>query len=216
MKKTVFGLLVTGLFATSAASAQEVNNLRYDVISAGFLSASVKTRDGANSIEFDRFNGGYIAAEGLVAQRVFLGLTYSMAQSDNAKVNGRALSPAFKTDLSQGAATVGYRFSISNGIDLIPLVTHYQTQSKGQEVGAAEEKSSSRTTGVGAQLRAAISPTLELHFSAERDDEKTNTFGAAGVYKFQARWGARLGVSRGTGQNDFSNTTIILGVNYYY
>lgn len=139
-----------------------------------------------------------------------------MAQSDNAKVNGRALSSAFKTDLGQGAATVGYRFPISNGIDLIPLVTHYQTQTKVQEVGAAEEKSSSRTTGMGAQLRAAISPTIELHFSAERNDEKTNTFGAAGIYKFQPRWGARLGVSRGTGQNDFSNTTVVLGVNYYY
>ena len=207
-------VLLASLFVSSAAVAGEVNGLHYGSVSLAYTHQTEKyTEDGAE-VKADAFKGAVVNAEALVADRVLLGLTYGQIKSKNLSVDGVAEIPAIKTEVSPTFALVGYRFEAGKGVDVIPFVEHrsYKVKISGGETFSG----TFNFTAVGVQLRAALSPQLELHLTIDRDDDDTNGLSARAVYKFDKSWATFLGYKRLSGTDSYRGGITTLGVSYLF
>ena len=208
-------VLLASLFVSSAAVAGEVNGLHYGSFSLAYSHNTVKgTTDDGDEIKFDAFKGPMMNAEALVADKILLGLTYGQIKSSNVSVDGVAEIPAIKTEVSPTFALVGYRFEAGKGVDVIPFVEHrsYKVKISGGETFSG----TFNFTAVGVQLRAALSPQLELHLTIDRDDDDTNGLSARAVYKFDKSWATFLGYKRLSGTDSYRGGITTLGVSYLF
>ena len=108
--------------------------------------------------------------------------------------------------------SVGYRFEIGKGVDVIPFVEHRRFKISIE--GAPDE--SSNDTALGFQLRAALSPAVELHLTIDRDDEKMNGIRSRALYKVDKSWATFLGYARESGTDSYRSGITTLGVSYLF
>ncbi len=205
-------VLFASLFVSSAAVAGEDNGLHYGSMSISYNHISNKVTNEGEVLKFDAFKGTILNVEALVADRALLGLTYGQVESSNFTNNGVAENPAKKSELAATYALLGYRLESGKGVDIIPFIEH-----RGQKFEMTGEPSeNSKSTALGVQLRAALSPSVELHLTIDRDDEKTNGVGARSVYKFDKSWATFLGYTRQSGRDSYRGGFTTLGVSYLF
>jgi hypothetical protein len=204
-------VLLASLFVSSAAVAGEVNGLHYGSFSLAYSHTTSKgTNDDGDEIKFDAFKGPMMNAEALVADKILLGLTYGQIKSSNVSVDGVAQN--VKSKLATTFVSVGYRFEIGKGADVIPFVEHRRFKISIE--GDPDE--SNNDTALGFQLRTALSPAVELHLTIDRDDEKTNGIRGRTVYKFDKSWATFLGYARESGRDSYRGGITTLGVSYLF
>jgi predicted porin len=209
MRLTTF--LLASLFATGSAFAGEINGLHYGSLSLSYTHASLKfVNDNGEAIKFNAFKGFTATAEAIVADRVLLSATYGQLKSSNASTDGVAEN--VKSENSITIATVGYRFEAGKGIDVIPFIEY--RGSKFEVEG--DPTDNSKSTAAGVQLRAALNPSVEVHLSVSRDDDKVNAIGGRALHKFDKNWAVFLGHSRESGPSSYRGSISSLGVSYLF
>jgi hypothetical protein len=210
MRLTTF--LLASLFATGSAFAGEINGLHYGSVSLAYTHATNKFTDSGEVIKFDAFKGPMINAETVIADRVLLGATYGQIKSSNYSVDGVAENPAIKSKLTPSFVLFGYRFEAGKGVDVIPFL-EYRSFKVSMEGQSSE---TDKATAAGVQLRAALNPSVELHLTVARDDDKTNSVGARALYKLGKNWATFLGYTRESGTDSYRGGLTSLGVSYLF
>jgi len=208
MRLTTF--LLASLFATGSAFAGEINGLHYGSLSLSYTHAPFKFVDDGEAIKFNAFKGFTATAEAIVADRVLLSANYGQLKSSNFSTDGVAENK--KSENSITIATVGYRFEAGKGIDVIPFIEY-----RGSKVELeGDPTDNSKSTAAGVQLRAALNPSVEVHLSVSRDDDKVNAIGGRALHKFDKNWAVFLGHSRESGPSSYRGSISSLGVSYLF
>ena len=212
MKKDKLVAIVL-LSVMSIAMADEINGIQYNSIDIGYGRASLEGDTGSSKIVFDTlketgFSGTYRVDNFLI------GGSYFAAKSNGLTENGTAV--AVETKLHATSVSLGYRFGISQGFDLVPSISHSSQKVTAKRNGAADQNSDSSANAVEISARNKLTNNLQSTVGFGRSSDEVNAVSAGLLYKLDKNWGVRGTYSRSTGADNYKSNQTTISLSYLF
>ncbi|MFI4968520.1 MAG: outer membrane beta-barrel protein [Gammaproteobacteria bacterium] len=203
-KRHLLMLFATAAMAVSATAACAAAP-RYDFAGLSYQFINHPAGSDVSTDEAFGISGSYVLTDNWV-----LGGNYSHENADlifnDEKVSGNSYELG-----------VGYRFPLMDSVDLVPTLSYLSDHATASGPGLVTNSSTDTGYDAGVELRAMITPVVELDFDVDHTTlgPASNQVGVAVLYNFAPSFAVGLGYaeSSANGQN---TSGVTLALRYYF
>ena len=201
------------VLSISASMADEINGIQYNSIDIGYGRSSLEGDSDSSKIVFDTLKGTGFSGTYRV-DNFLIGGSYYDAKSNGVTVDGTAV--AVETKLRATSFSLGYRFGISQGFDLVPSISHSSQKVTAKRNGAADQNSDSSANAVEISARNKLTNNLQSTVGFGRSSDEVNAVSAGLLYKLDKSWGVRGTYSRATGADNYKSNQTTISLSYLF
>jgi hypothetical protein len=204
--KTLGALVVFA--AAVAASTAYADAPRYDYLDLSYASFNDPSNSGLSSDHGYGLDGSYAFSDNIIG----------MASYGHEKADVNAFGSSGTTSGNDYSAGLGYRFALSDSLDLVPNISYVHTSQSLDAPGLALSGPSSNSGyDAGVLLRAMVTPAMELDANVDHSTpgSSSNDIGVAGLYNFTRSFAVGLGYDSATSQGQTSGSWSV-ALRYYF
>ena len=199
---------LTAFAALAAASSAYADAPRYDFLGLSYQTINDPSGSAYSSDHAYGLDGSYAFTDNIIGSASY---GHEKADINAFGISGTASSNSY-------AAGVGYRFALSDSIDLVPSLSYVHVSPSYDAPGLVFSSSGSNSGyDAGVLLRAMVTPVVELDASVDHSTPgaSSNTVGVAGLYNFTRSFAVGLGYAseKANGQTTDGWT---LALRYYF
>lgn len=177
---------LTAFAALAAASSAYADAPRYDFLDLGYQTFNNPSGSGFSSDHGYGLDGSYAFTDDIIGT----------ASYDHEKADINAFGISGTASNNSYEAGVGYRFALSDSIDLVPSLSYAHVSPTYDAPGLVFSSSGSNSGyDAGVLLRAMVTPAVELDANVDHTtpSASANTVGVAGLYNFTHSFAVGLG-----------------------
>ncbi len=211
-KKNLFTLLAAA--AVTSATAAYADTPRYDFVDLSYQSISDPPGTGsgiARGFEFSSDHAYGLDASYALTDNWVLGGGYSHENADVSYLNLAGTANGDSYELG-----IGYRFPLSDSVDLVPSLS-YLSEHASESFHGPSVSNSDSGYDAGVELRAMVTPVVELDANVDHTTPgfATNQVGVAALYNFTRSFAVGLGFAEST-SNKQNTSGWTLALRYYF
>ncbi len=189
--KTLGALVVFA--AAVAASTVYADSPNYDYLDLSYANFSDPSNSGLSSDHGYGLDGSYAFTSNIIG----------MASYGHEKADINAFGSSGTTTGNDYSAGLGYRFALTDSLDLVPNLSYVHTSQSLDAPGLVLSDSGSNSGyDAGVLLRAMVTPAVELDANVDHSTpgSSSNDIGVAGLYNFTRSFAVGLGYDSITSQ----------------